>query len=80
MRASSLLRFACLSMSGKYSFGRRSDNEGCGRRSDLGDAGRVRLAELLASNVVYTVDRTDFTTYRKHGRQPVPRVFPEDAA
>jgi uncharacterized protein len=43
---------------------------------DLGDACCVRLAELLPGSVVYTVDRTDFSTYRKHGRQPVPCVFP----
>ena len=44
---------------------------------DLGDACCVRLAEILSGGVVYTVDRTDFTIYRKHGRQPVPCVFPD---
>jgi predicted nucleic acid-binding protein len=44
---------------------------------DLGDVCCVRLAELLSGSVVYTVDRTDFTTYRKHGRQPVPCIFPD---
>jgi predicted nucleic acid-binding protein len=44
---------------------------------DLGDACCVRLAELLPGSVVYTVDRTDFSTYRKNGRQPVPCVFPD---
>lgn len=43
---------------------------------DLGDACCVRLAELLPGSVVYTVDREDFTVYRKHNRQPVPCVFP----
>jgi predicted nucleic acid-binding protein len=44
---------------------------------DLGDACCVRLAELLPGSVVYTVDRADFSTYRKNGRQPVPCVFPD---
>ncbi len=46
------------------------------RPMDLGDACCVRLAELLSGSVVYTVDRTDFGLYRKHGRQAVPCVFP----
>jgi uncharacterized protein len=47
------------------------------RPMDLGDACCVRLAELLPGSVVYTVDKADFSTYRKHGRQPVPCVFPD---
>jgi predicted nucleic acid-binding protein len=43
---------------------------------DLGDACCVRLAELLPGSVVYTVDRADFSAYRKNRRQPVPCVFP----
>ena len=43
---------------------------------DLGDACCVRLAEMLPDSVVYTVDRTDFTVYRKHGRHAVPCIFP----
>jgi len=43
---------------------------------DLGDACCVRLAELFSGSVVYTVDKADFSTYRKHGRQPVPCLFP----
>jgi len=43
---------------------------------DLGDACCVRLAELLPGSVVYTVDKTDFASYRKNGRQPVPCIFP----
>jgi len=44
---------------------------------DLGDACCVRLAELLPGSVVYTVDKADFTIYRKHSRQPVPCIFPD---
>ena len=47
------------------------------RPMDLGDACCVRLAELLPGSVVYTVDRTNFSTYRKNGRQPVPCVLPD---
>ncbi len=36
-----------------------------------------RLAELLPGSVVYTVDKDDFTIYRKNGRQPVPCIFPD---
>jgi predicted nucleic acid-binding protein len=46
------------------------------RPMDLGDACCVRLAEVHSGSVVYTVDRTDFTVYRKHNRQSVPCVFP----
>jgi predicted nucleic acid-binding protein len=42
---------------------------------DLGDACCVRLAELLSDSVIYTVDKKDFSVYRKHGRQPVPCIF-----
>src|SRR5438874_7360403 len=44
---------------------------------DLGDACCVRLAELLPGSIVYTVDKADFTIYRKHNRQPVPCIFPD---
>ena len=47
------------------------------RPMDLGDACCVRLAELLSGSVVFTVDRSDFTVYRKHGRQAVPCIFPD---
>jgi predicted nucleic acid-binding protein len=47
------------------------------RPMDLGDACCVRLAEMLSGSVVYTVDKADFATYRKNGRQPVPCVFPD---
>ena len=47
------------------------------RPMDLGDACCVRLAEMLSASVVYTVDRSDFSIYRKHGRQPVPCLFPD---
>lgn len=47
------------------------------RPMDLGDACCVRLCELLPGSVVYTVDKADFSIYRKNRRQPVPCVFPD---
>jgi predicted nucleic acid-binding protein len=47
------------------------------RPMDLGDACCVRMAELLPGSVVYTVDRSDFTVYRKNKNQPVLCVFPD---
>lgn len=42
---------------------------------DLADACVVRMSELSTRCKVWTVDRTDFTAYRRHGRQPVPCEF-----
>ena len=46
------------------------------RKMDLADACLVRMTELERTAVVFTLDREDFTVYRKHGSQPVPCVFP----
>jgi predicted nucleic acid-binding protein len=46
------------------------------REMDLADACLVRMTELTARCKIWTVDRADFTTYRRHGRQPVPCEFP----
>lgn len=43
---------------------------------DLADACLVRMSELTTRCKIWTVDRTDFTAYRRHGRQPVPCEFP----
>jgi uncharacterized protein len=43
---------------------------------DLADACVVRLSELFEDSVVYTVDREDFSCYRR-GRHAVPCKFPE---
>ncbi len=43
---------------------------------DLADACVVRISELAADSRVWTVDRTDFTAYRRNGRQSVPCDFP----
>ena len=44
---------------------------------DLADACLVRMTELAARSRIWTVDRRDFTAYRRHGRQPIPCEFPE---
>jgi len=46
------------------------------RPMDLADACLVRMSELHRGCRVWTIDRADFTTYRRHGRQSVPCVFP----
>jgi uncharacterized protein len=47
------------------------------QKMDLADACLVRMTEMERDAVVFTIDRSDFTIYRKHGNQPVPCVFPE---
>ena len=46
------------------------------RPMDLADACVVRMTELTPRCKVWTVDREDFTIYRRHGRQSVPCEFP----
>jgi hypothetical protein len=43
---------------------------------DLADACVVRMSELFDDSVVYTVDKTDFLVYRRHGRYAIRCVFP----
>jgi predicted nucleic acid-binding protein len=47
------------------------------QKMDLADACVVRMSELFPDSVVFTVDRTDFLVYRRHGRQAIPCLFPE---
>lgn len=44
---------------------------------DFADATLVALAEELGSNVVFTIDRTDFSIYRLKDRKAF-RILPED--
>jgi predicted nucleic acid-binding protein len=46
------------------------------RPMDLADACLVRMTELTVRCKIWTVDRDDFSTYRRHGRQPVPCEYP----
>lgn len=46
------------------------------RPMDLADACIVRMTELHPRCRVWTVDRADFSTYRRNGRDPIPCEFP----
>lgn len=46
------------------------------RPMDLADACLVRMSELTARCRIWTVDRADFSAYRRHGRQTIPCEFP----
>lgn len=59
---------AVLALVGKYS----------DQPMDLADACLVRMTELAARSRVWTVDRRDFSAYRRHGRQGIPCEFPEN--
>lgn len=44
---------------------------------DLADACVVRMSEVFEDCMVYTVDRSDFSIYRRYSRRPIPCAFPE---
>jgi predicted nucleic acid-binding protein len=46
------------------------------RDMDLADACIVRMTELSRDSQVITVDRGDFTAYRRNGRDLIPIVVP----
>ncbi len=43
---------------------------------DIADACLVRMAELTARSRIWTVDRRDFSAYRRHRNQAIPCEFP----
>jgi hypothetical protein len=43
---------------------------------DLADACLVRMSELTADCQIFTIDREDFSVYRRFRNKPVPAVFP----
>lgn len=45
-------------------------------RSDLADASLVVLSELHPRAKLVTIDRRDFTVYRRNDGRPVPCIFP----
>ncbi len=45
---------------------------------DLADACIVRMSEFFSDGQVITVDRMDFAYYRRHGRQIIPTITPEE--
>jgi predicted nucleic acid-binding protein len=46
------------------------------QKMDFADACIVRMTELFDATV-FTVDKKDFTVYRRHSRKKIPCVFPE---
>jgi hypothetical protein len=44
---------------------------------DLADACLVRMSELTPDCRIFTIDRTDFTMYRRFRNKPVPASFPD---
>lgn len=48
------------------------------RHMDLADACVVRMSELYPRHTVNTVDRRDFSVYRRNQRAEIPYISPED--
>lgn len=46
------------------------------RHMDLADACIVRMTELMRDCQVVTLDRSDFSVYRRNGRELIPLVAP----
>ena len=46
------------------------------RQMDLADACIVRMTELVRNCRVLTVDRADFSVYRRNGRDVIPLIAP----
>lgn len=47
-----------------------------GDRMDLADACVVRMTELNRQCRVFTLDRRDFSVYRRNGREAIPLLAP----
>lgn len=45
-------------------------------RADLGDVSLIILSELFPAAKLVTIDRADFTVYRRKDGQPVPCIMP----
>ena len=48
------------------------------RPMDLADACVVRMSEIHSKCRIWTVDRSDFSTYRRMGRRTIPCEFPPE--
>jgi predicted nucleic acid-binding protein len=46
------------------------------RQMDFADACLVYMSEQTKDCRVVTIDRADFSVYRRHGREPIPVLFP----
>lgn len=47
---------------------------------ELADACLVRMTEITPDSSIWTIDRRDFTVYRRFGRKQVPCEFPPQRA
>jgi predicted nucleic acid-binding protein len=47
------------------------------RPMDFADACLVCMSEQTADCKIVTIDRHDFTSYRRHGREPIPLLMPD---
>lgn len=47
-------------------------------RMDLSDACVVRMSELTRKCRVFTLDRRDFSVYRRNGREVIPLLAPDE--
>lgn len=47
------------------------------RPMDFADACLVCMSEQTPDCKVVTIDRADFTVYRRHGREPIPLLLPD---
>jgi uncharacterized protein len=47
------------------------------RSMDFADACLVYLSEQTRESKVVTIDRADFTIYRRHGREAIPLLLPD---
>jgi hypothetical protein len=45
---------------------------------DLADACLLRMSEFHSKCRIWTVDRNDFSTYRRMGRRTIPCEFPPE--
>jgi len=48
------------------------------QQMDLADASMVILSEMHPQAKLVTIDRTDFTVYRRNDGNPVPCIMPKD--
>jgi len=46
-------------------------------RMDFADACLVYMSEQTKDCKVVTIDRADFSFYRRHGREPIPLILPD---
>ncbi len=49
------------------------------RAPDLADLCLIRMSELHPHHTVVTVDREDFTVYRRNKREIIPTLFPPES-